>query len=93
VDSVGRDLGANRITVSVIPARYSKTELDAKADLVTRDAFVSTAEHVVTVTHRPDSSGTEVGVADGPPPAGRPSGPALRPPDFRMYSRRSARAV
>jgi hypothetical protein len=84
VDATVKDLRGQRIAVSVVPARYSKAELDAKADLVTQDALPATGARVVTVAHRPDSSGVEVGVTGGPSTAAGPGSLAAGLPHVRQ---------
>jgi hypothetical protein len=57
---------ARGITVKLVGARYSQTQLDAQVDLIARDAVRAAGERVVSITKRPDGSGVTVGVDPGP---------------------------
>jgi hypothetical protein len=71
---------ARGISIKLIAARHSKAQLDAQAELITRDARRPTGERVVFVTKRPDGSGITVGVDPGSKGAnGASAQPAVTP--------------
>jgi hypothetical protein len=65
--------------VKVLGAPYSKAELDARVDLITRDAATTGGSRLLTVARRPDGSGIDVEVA-----AGRPAAPGSDLPHLQQ---------
>lgn len=59
---------ADGIDVKLVPARYSRSELDSMVDLVGLDARKRAGDRVSYITKQPDGSGLTVGVQ--PDPAG-----------------------
>jgi hypothetical protein len=70
--AAGQAIAAARsagIKVTVMPAKYSKSELDARVALILKDAAATGGERVVTAIGRADGSGIDVGVASAAPSA------------------------
>ncbi|WP_327009394.1 hypothetical protein OHA72_20425 [Dactylosporangium sp. NBC_01737] len=53
------------IKVRLVPARYSRAQLDAQVSLIAQDAGAA-GEQIVRITKRPDGSGVDVAVAAAP---------------------------
>ncbi|WP_197003142.1 hypothetical protein [Longispora fulva] len=62
-------------TVTLVPARYSKLDLDRQVAQIALDATAGGAERVTHITKRPDGSGIEVGVAPAQAPSARTGAP------------------
>jgi hypothetical protein len=53
------------IKIKLLPAKYSRAELDAKVDLIGLDARKRSGDRVSYITKHPDGSGVTVGVQPG----------------------------